>query len=204
MKKSHSFAAFTLIELLVVIAIIAILAGIAVPAITGGLDRARMADMLANARALTQATQVMSLDSSTGTGDSTAGWPGSGADWATFCQALVDGKYVTQADLRKFCGGPQVQVSPTAFPPDKSAIQVYGVSESDESDSIFISSYNWTGFTELSKDAIPFGDKGFVIFRKGGGGSIYKAKDATSENLGNKNLAAGFAPGPGSSGGGGK
>ena len=46
----HSNRAFTLIELLVVITIIGILAGFAVPAITGGLDKAKQAGDINNIR----------------------------------------------------------------------------------------------------------------------------------------------------------
>jgi len=196
MKSSPSSrAAFTLIELLVVISIIAILASLAVPAVTGALSRGQLTGSLNNARQLQLATQTMALDAFT-SGEG-AGWPGDGdADWSTFCQNLTEGKYLTEADLRKIASAPGVQISPTEFPPSKSGLQVYAVKENDPSDSIFVSTYNWTGFQELTSDAVPFGDKGFVIFRKGGDGNVFQARQATSESLGNKTLASGFAPAP--------
>ena len=196
--KPHkqSLQAFTLIELLVVISIIAILASLAVPAVTGALTRGQLTGSLNNARQLQLATQTMALDAFT-SGEG-AGWPGDNDEgWDTFCQNLVDGKYLTEADLRKIASAPGVQIQPNEFPPSKSGLQVYAVRENDASDSIFVSTYNWTGFQELSADAVPFGDKGFVIFRKGGDGNVYQARQATSESLGNATLADGIAPSPG-------
>ena len=198
MKTPKKLHAFTLIELLVVIAIIAILAGISVPAIIGGIDRARLADVLSNARNLTQATTIMALDANLGAGGG-PGWPGSDASWDDYCNSLVEGKYLTQADLRKAVSASGVQPSPSVFPPDASAVQVYGVGDESDSDAIFISSWNWQGLQPLQATAKPFGDKGFVVYRKGGGGSVYQARDATSEALG-KLVGSGFAPGPKASG----
>jgi len=194
-SRYASHAAFTLIELLVVISIIAILASLAVPAVTGALTRGQLTGSLNNARQLQLATQTMALDAFT-SGEG-AGWPGdSDADWGTFCENLTQGKYLTEADLRKIASAPGVQLAPSEFPPSKSGLQVYAVRENDPSDSIFVSTYNWTGFQELTSDAVPFGDKGFVIFRKGGDGNVYQARQATSESLGNSTLASGFAPSP--------
>ncbi len=204
MTTHTSRSAFTLIELLVVIAIIAILAGIAVPAITGGLDKARLADMMANARSLTQATNVMALDSATG--DANAGsWPGtSGDDWGALCNNLVDGKYLTWGDIRKIASGPGVTIPPTTVgPPGQTAIQVYAVTESDDSDTPYVTSYNINGGTWGGADAMPFGGKGSVIFSKGGGGRIFSARQ--TENIATEvtglNFRGGIAPGPGSGGG---
>jgi len=192
-NPTRPLQAFTLIELLVVISIIAILAALAIPAVTGALSRGQLTGTLNNARQLHVATQTMALDAFTvGSGP---GWPGDGsADWGTFCQDLVDGKYLTESDIRKICSAPGVQVSDT-FPPDKSGLQVYAVTENAPSDAIFVSSYNWTGFQELTQDAIPYGDKGFVLFRKGGDGSVYQSRQATNETLG-KLVGDGFAPAP--------
>lgn len=208
MTKQTSRSAFTLIELLVVIAIIAILAGIAVPAITGGLDRARLADMMANARSLTQATNVMALDVATGSA-STGGWPGSSsatASWSGLCTELEAGKYLTWGDIRKIASGPGVTIPPTTVgPPSETAIQVYAVTENDDSDTPFITSYNVNGGSWGGENAVPFGGKGSVLFSKGGGGRIFSARQ--TENIATEvtglTFRSGIAPGPGSGGGGG-
>jgi prepilin-type N-terminal cleavage/methylation domain-containing protein len=194
LRRSQTHA-FTLIELLVVISIIAILASLAVPAVTGALTRGQLTGSLNNARQLQIATQTMALDAFTA-GEGT-GWPGdTEASWSDFCQDLVDGKYLTESDLRKIASAPGIQIAPNDFPPSKSGLQVYAVRENDPGDSIFVSTYNWTGFNELSSTAVPFGDRGFVIFRKGGDGNVYQARQATSESLGNSTLASGIAPSP--------
>jgi prepilin-type N-terminal cleavage/methylation domain-containing protein len=197
MKLSlSSRAAFTLIELLVVISIIAILASLAVPAVTGALTRGQMTGVMNNARQLTLATQTMALDSFTsGEGP---GWPGdSGANWGDFCKNLIDGKYLTSSDLRKIASAPGVQVSATAEIPDQSGLQVYPVKENNAGDTIFISTANWTGpGSALSPESVPFGDKGFVIYRKGGDGNVYQARQSTNTTLGQLPEGSGFAPIP--------
>ena len=193
--KRSSRAAFTLIELLVVISIIAILASLAIPAVTGALTRGQLTSSLNNARQLQIATQTMAMDSFTsGEGP---GWPGDNDDaWGAYCQNLVDGKYLTESDVRKIVSAPGVQVPAGTFPPSKSGLQVYAVKENDPGDSVFASTFNWTGFQELSPDAVPYGDKGFVIFRKAGDGNVYQSRQATSQSIGNEQLAAGIAPKP--------
>lgn len=199
---------FTLIELLVVISIIAILAALAIPAVTGALTRGQLTGSLNNARQLFLATQTMAIDAfQTGEG---AGWPGDNViagSWQTYLQELVDGKYLTPADLRKICSAPGIQQPSDASAdtlPTVSGLAVYAVTESAASDDIFCSSANWTGpVPDLNPDSVPFGDKGFVVFRKGGDGSIYRPAQANSSILGDtQNLAQQIAPLPGSGGGG--
>lgn len=188
--------AFTLIELLVVISIIAILAALAIPAVTGALSRGQLTQTLNNSRQLQIATQTMAMDSFT-TGDG-PGWPGDsegGPDWQTFCNDLTNGRYLTSSDLLKLVAAPGVKVG-TAFPPAKSGLQLYAVKENSPSDAIFISTFNWNNFQELVPESVPYGDKGFVIFRKGGDGGVYQARQATSTNALGTVVGAGFAPGP--------
>lgn len=199
MKKiTRSLRAFTLIELLVVISIIAILAALAIPAVTGALTRGQMTGSLNNARQLHIATQTMAIDAfQTGEG---AGWPGDnvvGGDWDKYLTELTDGKYLTISDLRKICSAPGVQQpAGTDALPAVSGLAVYAVKDSAPSDAIFSSTANWTGFQALSDTAVPFGDKGFVIFRKGGDGSVYQSRQATNAVLGNATLATQIAPLP--------
>jgi prepilin-type N-terminal cleavage/methylation domain-containing protein len=198
-KVPYSLSAFTLIELLVVISIIAILASLAIPAVTGALTRGQMTGVLNNARQLQIATQTMALDAFT-TGDG-PGWPGDqgeSASWEGLCSSLEQGKYLSWADLRKIATAPGVQIPVADSAPSKTGIQVYAVRESDASDAIYVSSFNWTGFSELNSKSVPFGDKGFVVFRKGGDGSVYQARQATSMAIG-QITGAGIAPGPGAS-----
>jgi len=197
---TRSLRAFTLIELLVVISIIAILAALAIPAVTGALTRGQMTGSLNNARQLYVATQTMAIDAfQTGEG---AGWPGDniiGSDWNAYLTQLTTGKYLTAADLRKICSAPGVQ-QPAGDDslPTVSGLAVYAVTDSSASDDIFSSTANWTGpVDELDSKAVPFGDKGFVIFRKGGDGSVYRPAQANSSILGDiEDMAQQIAPLP--------
>jgi len=195
-KSSSSLRGFTLIELLVVISIIAILASLAIPAVTGALTRGQLTQTLNNARQLQVATQTMAMDSFTA-GDG-PGWPGDsegGASWQTFCTDLTNGKYLSPSDLLKIVTAPGVKVG-TAFPPSKSGLQVYTIKENSPNNAIFVSTFNWNNFQDLNPDAVPYGDKGFVIFRKGGDGSVYQAAQAKNTNALGAMVGSGFAPAP--------
>jgi prepilin-type N-terminal cleavage/methylation domain-containing protein len=192
----RALQAFTLIELLVVISIIAILASLAIPAVTGALSRGQLTQTLNNSRQLQVATQTMAMDSFTA-GDG-PGWPGDtegGGSWETFCNDLTNGRYLSASDLLKMVGAPGVKVG-TAFPPAKSGLQVYTVKESSPNNAIFVSTFNWNNFQDLNPDAVPYGDKGFVIFRKGGDGGVYQASQAKNTNALGAMVGSGFAPNP--------
>jgi hypothetical protein len=76
MKTLRSkFAAFTLIELLVVISIIAILASLALPSITGALNKAKLTQCMSNYKQLYLATFTASLDAQNA-GLTNPVWPG--------------------------------------------------------------------------------------------------------------------------------
>lgn len=182
MKSKRPSAAFTLIELLVVISIIGILAALALPAITGALAKGQMTQTLSNAKQLHLATQQMALDATT-TGDTNLGWPGElGGSWGAWATNLVGGNYLTTNDFKKLISAPGVV--PTADnpgSPGKSGIIVYKVAENSEGATVFITSHNFTnsaqgGGVGLAKDAKPYGDKGYVVFRKAGDGAILQSR----------------------------
>jgi prepilin-type N-terminal cleavage/methylation domain-containing protein len=182
--------AFTLIELLVVISIIAILAALAIPAVSNALGRGQMTQTLNNARQLTLATQTMSIDTTTA---------GSGISWttgtnaevltvATFSQALTDGKYLTPQDLQKIYTAPGVAVNNTNFTASGIAFAIMETVDSSPSDHPFVITKNWEDGA-LTTNA-PYGDKGFVVFRKGGDGSVYtRPTDATNPSAVSTNYA---------------
>jgi len=182
MKRS---SAFTLIELLVVISIIAILASLALPAITGALARGQMTQTLSNMKQLHLASQQMALDATT-TGDTNLGWPGdTGGSWAGWATNMVGGNYMTTNDFKKMISAPGViPTSDDPGSPGKSAVVVYSVSENSEGATVFLSSANFTnsasGGTKPAATAKPYGDKGFIVFRKAGDGNVLQARQTGS------------------------
>ncbi|MEX1110400.1 MAG: type II secretion system protein [Chthoniobacterales bacterium] len=181
----RSLRGFTLIELLVVISIIAILASLAIPAISSALVRGQMTQTLNNARQLTIATQTMSMDTTTAGGGAawTVGSDGQMLTVGTFSQELMTNKYLTVSDLRKIYAAPGVIVPPTSsnFTAADIAFSIMETRESSPSDQPFVITKNWTVSGTLDTNAVPYGDKGFIVFRKGGDGGTYsRASDATN------------------------
>lgn len=207
-----SLHAFTLVEMLVVIAIIATIAAFALPAITGALTRGQLAQAVSNARQVHLATFAMTTDG-TQTGDAKYAWPGDLAasqdttvqitSVADFVQRLVDNDYLKAGDLKVFAAPgispwtgaynkPADANSKGSFAPvfdgDKNcAFKIYKVTDKDPGNAIFLAtknfSYSSNSATAISSTATPFGDKGFVVFHKGGDGTFYKKQQATNKQL---------------------
>ena len=190
----RSLRAFTLIELLVVISIIAILASLAIPAVTGALARGQMTQTLSNMKQLHLVAQSMALDATT-TGDTNVGWPGDLAQktWSGWVSNAVPA-YIKTNDMAKLLSAPGITVSATATlssltvgTKDGRAVILYQVSETNNNGTVLFSSSNFTnsssGQATLSPAALPYGDKGFVVFRKGGDGAILQARQSTNTNI---------------------
>jgi len=184
----RSLRAYTLIELLVVISIIAILASLAIPAVTGALSRGQMTQTLSNMKQLHQIAYTMSMDATT-TGDTNIGWPGDMPDktWAGWITNAVPG-YLATNDMAKLLSAPGVTVPPTATldslspgaATDGRAVILYLASQTNGNTTVLFSSSNFTnsssGGTPLDSKSLPYGDKGFIVFRKGGDGSVLQAR----------------------------
>jgi len=209
MKKILSSLAFTLIELLVVISIIAILASLAIPAITSALVKGQETQALNNEKQIHLATFNMSTDRIS-TGDSSIGWPGDLMTSASnavntvgdFVAVLVNNNYLKAGDLKVFAaagvtpysGGDLSTTTFYANPNNANnncAYTIYAVGEADAANAIFLATNNATmtvsnstscTFT-LSPTTNPFGDKGFVIFHRGGDGIILNKTQAGKSNL---------------------
>lgn len=187
---TRSLKAFTLIELLVVISIIAILASLAIPAVTSALVRGQMTQTLNNCRQLHLATQTMSMDTTTA-GDGVSWTASSGTNTnalsvAAFSEALMTGKYLTAPDLRKIYTAPGVTIAAnnTNFTAATIALKIYSTTENSPSDQPFVSTKNLTIGSALVASAVPYGDKGFVLFRKGGDGGTYtRPNDTTNTSI---------------------
>lgn len=199
----HALRGFTLIELLVVISIIAILASLAIPAVTGALSRGQMTQTLSNMKQLHLVAQTMALDAST-TGDTNVGWPGDmpTKTWAGWVTNAVPG-YMKTNDMAKLLSAPGITVPANAvlssLTPGQAnngrAVILYQVSETNGSTTVMFSSANFTnssqGGTALSGSSLPYGDKGYVVFRKGGDGAVLQARQVGQTFT---NIIGEFAP----------
>lgn len=186
-KKTN--AAFTLIELLVVISIIAILAALAVPALTSALTKGQMTGTMNNARQLYLAAFQMATDGSTNS-DPNYSWPGDGTPPATlseYATKLVQNDYLKSGDLQKILNAPGANCVVTATGSGgaatvtlsgTSALKVYLIKDVNPSNTLFAATTNFVYNTDLDPKDAPYGDKGFVVMRKGGDAGIFKKNQA--------------------------
>ena len=205
-KTNKTSSAFTLIELLVVIAIIAILAALAVPALTSALNKAQMTGTMNNAHQLYLAQFQMSNDG-TATGATNIGWPGDlitsgvivAGNYMGYLNVLLANGYLKAGDVQKLMNSPGGNFNPTinfaANPPVITAmgtgdagVKVYAVSDSDSVNCIFAASHNYVYNTALvppntgTGAGIPYGQKGFIVVKKGGDAAVFRAGQALNTN----------------------
>ena len=189
LKQRERFSAFTLIELLVVIAIIATIAAFAVPALTSALTKGQMTGTMNNARQLYLAGYQMSLDGTTNA-DANLAWPGDYASGVTTLQAyvekLVQNDYLKASDLSKILSAPGTTCTATGSTSTPttvtlggtSGLKVYPVTSADASNVIFVATSNYKYNTALATTDKPYGDKGFVVVRKGGDAAVLRKNNA--------------------------
>ena len=201
--------------MLVVIAIIAVLAAFAVPALTSALARGQMTGTMNNTRQLFLAGQQMALDGSTNA-DPTLVWPGDDATITTlqaYCSRLVTNDYLKVGDLQKILSAPGATCTATSTtagtPPvttvtlgGTSALKVYPVMETHSSNTIFAVTANYTYNTAFgATPPNPYGDKGFVVQRKGGDAAVYRKNQAAAGSGAGANFQSSVGKKPGDSDG---
>jgi type II secretory pathway pseudopilin PulG len=187
-------AAFTWVEALVCLAVIGILLALALPSGGHTMKRGEMTQSLSNMRQLHLATQQMALDGES-SGDRALGWPGdTGGTFSSWVTKLVP-EYLGTNDFCKLLSGPGVVVPSGKLPSTmrECAVRVYAVGTNSPETAVFLTSANFTntpgGGAPLEKSAKPYGDKGFVVFRKGGDGAIL-----LKTQVGKTNLIGSFVP----------
>ena len=197
--KQNPLRAFTLIEMLVVISIIVVLAAFAGPAIFSALAKGQMTGSLNNARQLYLAGQHMALDGATNS-DPTRAWPGELSETAAapgstpqpisslqqYMTKLVQGDYLKAGDVQKLLSAPGATCTATADAATnavtltgRSALKIYKIRETDSTNTIFAVTSNYTYNSTLDATGAPYGDKGFVVQRKGGDAAVLKKNNAT-------------------------
>ena len=187
--KTRSQSAFTLIEMLVVISIIAVLAAFAVPALTSALTKGQMTGTLNNGRQLYLAGQQMALDGAANSDPSLA-WPGDYTPILTtvtaYMNRLVQNDYLKPGDVQKLLNAPGVTCGVTYDPVTNtvtltgaSGLKIYQVKDADSSNVVFSVTNNYTYNSALVAGTSPFGDKGFIVQRRGGDASILRKNNAT-------------------------
>jgi hypothetical protein len=172
-----------------------------------GLTKGQMVGTMNNARQMFLAGQQMALDGAANS-DPNYGWPGdlttsSGGSGGTanpiasledYCNRLVQNDYLKSGDLQKLLNAPGANCTVTATDnagttsvtlAGKPGLKVYKVKETDGSNTIFAVTNNYTYNTTLATTGAPYGDKGFVVMRKGGDAGSYRRNQATSANYSN-------------------
>jgi prepilin-type N-terminal cleavage/methylation domain-containing protein len=211
-KTNKSSSAFTFIELLVVIAIIAILAAFAVPALTKALNKAQMVGTMNNARQLYIAQLQMANDGAA-MGDATSGWPGDlpsvPATLLDYLNVLIGKGYLKGQDAIKLMNAPGAPYTATvtrnangidvlSAPNGTAALKVWLVKDADPANTVFCVSRNYFYDTALAAADVPYGTKGFITVKKGGGASVFlqgQALDGAWANGGAFQNSVGYKPG---------
>jgi Tfp pilus assembly major pilin PilA len=192
--NSRTQAGITWVEVLVIIVIIFVLWSLSIPAVTSTLEPGQMTQALSNMKQLHIAAQHMALDGET-TGNTNLGWPGDiGGSFKNWAAQIVKGGYLTTNDLCKLLSARGVIVPAGKIPPmNETAVRVYAVTKNSPYDAVFLTSANFTntptGGEALNPSAKPFGNKGFVVFKKGGDGAILQSK-----KVGQTNVIGSFVP----------
>lgn len=185
-------AGITLVELLVIIGIILILFLVHTPGHGGSISKAQMIQSLSNMKQIHLTCQQMALDGET-TGDPSLGWPGSYATFDKWATNVVPG-YLSKNDFCKIVSAPGFIVPAGKLPRmNETAVRLYAVTKDSPTNAVLLTSANFTntptGGEPLSPAAKPFGDKGFVVLRKNGDGSLMFPRQ-----VGQTNVIGSFVP----------
>jgi hypothetical protein len=180
---------------IVVLATIVLIQFMPCTATTNSIRKGQLVQTLNDARQIQIATLRMATDAEV-TPYPKLGWPGDLPDVKTlsdFVERLVEYKYIDRRDIKSLFYAPGVKAYPGTgpFAPENSAFKIYKVTKADGPQVIFIATKNFTFGQALDPKAAPYGDKGAVIFRKGGEGVIINDQQAKNSSNGNLGLMPG-------------
>lgn len=192
-KTARRESGLTVPELLAIIILLVVLANLSICGPAFPTHRAQMSQVLSNMRQLHLAAQTMVLDGTT-TGETNLRWPGDAdGSYSNLMKNLVP-SYLSTNVASKLLAVPGRKLANNRIPKaDEAAVRFYAVREKDHGTVVFLSTANFTNTPEggapLLPGSVPFGTNGFVVFRKGGDGSVLSAGQ-----VGQTNVIGAYAP----------
>lgn len=177
---------------IVVAALVAVLVWAAIPQITICVIGGPVLRTVSNGRQIFLASFNMAQDALQ-SGDPLLGWPGELAfsaanpvtDLPAFVERLVQFDYVKRSDVGQLFAAPEVPTYSGAgkFTGTNSAFKVYLVTGTDVNNTVFLGTKNFTFNRGLDAAAVPYGDKDFVMVRKGGDAVSLHKQQALDPNI---------------------
>jgi len=115
------------------------------------------------------------------------GWPGDLADRKShpvlavsqYVDRLVAREYLKKEDMQKVMQAPGVtpwDITKNFDGERNCPFKIYRIKENDGAANIFCATKNFKYNDTLDAKKLPYGDKGFVLFRKGGDGAVFNNK----------------------------
>jgi len=181
-------AGITWVEVLVCVVIVLVLWSLSIPAVTAGPSKSTLTASLSNMKQLHLVTQQMAVDGVTA-GNTNLGWPGdTGGSFSNWSAQILKGGYLTTNDLCKMLSAAGCIVPQGKIPQmNQTAVRLYAVTDASPTNAVLLTSANFTntpaGGEPLNPSAKPFGNKGFVVFRKGGDGAVLRPNQTGQTNL---------------------
>ena len=168
-------AGFTWVEAIVCVVIILFLCSLAIPRVGVGIARGAETHVLSNMKQLQLTCLQMALDGGT-SGETNLGWPGSYATWGAWATNVVPG-YLSTKDFCYLLSAQGIIVPLGKIPQmNQTAVRLYAVDDRSPTNAVLLTSANFTntitGGEPLNPSAKPFGNRGFVVFRKEGSGAV--------------------------------
>jgi type II secretory pathway pseudopilin PulG len=191
--RSKLSLGLTRTELVVAVSISAILIVLAAPFLSDYMLEQRLVGSISGARMLYIASLSMATDYGT-TKDVRLGWPGDLAERerepvttvTAYLNRLMEFQYLQRVDLEvvlKKAGGRRWDADQPLDATRHCPFKIYRVKEADSANVLFCATRNFTYNIGLDPDVRPYGDKGFMVFRKGGDGGVFIGKRNAGDTM---------------------
>lgn len=188
-QSSRIESGLTWLEAVVGLVIIVVLLSLAGPVPSGHL-KGQLVQTMNYGRQLQLAALQMANDG-LAESDPARGWPGDLAEATTnpapsvsaYLTRLMDHDYLKPTDMIKVTAAPGItrwNGVGIINGDTNCAFKIYRATSGDGLSNLFCATKNFTYNADLDVNKDPYKDKGFVVIRKGGDGSIYKPKQSRS------------------------